>query len=354
MVLKNETGWYITLSIVCFIFIIVLTIFSPQGSFKHSMVNPTRKITHSIKPSNHYDKQLKDKLSGGEKSGIKISFEGRNLTPQNMAIFGLLSLLYTALFIFGVVNLFIFIAKAINKKPFSKIVKVPQSFSVSNKNISMLIFGITYLYLAMYLISFALMPKGKMNYNYFLIIFTALSVVFYTFIIASVLKVIPFKNLGIRFSAKYIIYSIRMYSATAVVILLTALILFQIQKIFHIHFNAQPMVYVIAALKEKWLLAILISEIVILAPISEELLFRGVIYNYLKKYLRWGYAAFLTSLLFAFLHANLFGFFIIFIISMVICYIYEKSNNIITAFLFHSLHNTLSIANILILKHLIT
>ena len=369
MVLKHETVWYTILSIICLIFIIILTIFSPRRSFKQDRAFFPGKITHTVKPSNRLfrqspskeissdsennsDKALKGKLSSKAGLGVKASSEEYSLTFKNIVIFWFLSLLNTALFIFGIINLFIFIARSANKKPFSVINALPRSLSLSSKSVSMLIFGITYLYLAMYLVFFALVPKNQPGPGYSLTVFIILSVIFYTFIIIGVLKVIPFKDLGIGLSFEHIVYSVRMYFATAVVILLTALILFQIQKIFHIHFNAQPMVYVIAALREKWFLTILILEIAILAPISEEMLFRGIIYNYLKKRIRWGYAAFLTSLLFAFLHANLFGFFVIFIISMAICYVYEKSNNIIAAFFFHSLHNTFSIANILILKHL--
>ena len=98
------------------------------------------------------------------------------------------------------------------------------------------------------------------------------------------------------------------------------------------------------------MLFILSIEIIFLGPISEELFFRGFIYNFLKKKLDWKSAVIITSIVFAFLHSSIWGFFIVFILSIGICYIYEKTRNIVSAIVFHSLYNTLSLVNILILK----
>ncbi len=83
----------------------------------------------------------------------------------------------------------------------------------------------------------------------------------------------------------------------------------------------------------------LILMAVVLAPISEELLFRMLIYRFLKG--RWGARAalILSSLLFAFMHFNILSFLPLFLLGMLLCRAYEKSENIYVSMAFHALFN---------------
>lgn len=73
----------------------------------------------------------------------------------------------------------------------------------------------------------------------------------------------------------------------------------------------------------------------ILAPIAEELLFRGVIYKRLKTYYDVTIAAYIASLIFAIAHFNLIQGLYAFVFGMMICFVYEKNGNILTVIAMH-------------------
>ena len=92
---------------------------------------------------------------------------------------------------------------------------------------------------------------------------------------------------------------------------------------------------------------------VILAPIVEELLFRGVIFAPLRKYSR-ALAYAVSTLLFAFLHVSAFIFFAfdlnLLLVMLVyvpagisLCWVYEKSGSIWTAIFLHALMNLVAV-----------
>lgn len=85
---------------------------------------------------------------------------------------------------------------------------------------------------------------------------------------------------------------------------------------------------------------------IVLAPIAEEIIFRGIIYPTIKKtgypkLALWG-----TSLLFAAIHINALSFIPLLILGAVLALLYEKTGNLITPILTHSVFNT---ANFLLL-----
>lgn len=78
---------------------------------------------------------------------------------------------------------------------------------------------------------------------------------------------------------------------------------------------------------------------VILAPISEELLFRAFIYRALKNYMPSLLSAIITSLMFALMHFNLLSFLPLFLLGFWLSRTYEKSGNIWVPILLHALFN---------------
>ncbi|SDC71450.1 CPBP family intramembrane glutamic endopeptidase [Geotoga petraea] len=83
-----------------------------------------------------------------------------------------------------------------------------------------------------------------------------------------------------------------------------------------------------------------------IAIIYEEILFRGVIYGFLKKYLKFNtlISIFITSILFSFMHSNsinIIDFLNIFILGMFLNYIYIKKENILYPIMIHFVYNSL-------------
>ena len=82
---------------------------------------------------------------------------------------------------------------------------------------------------------------------------------------------------------------------------------------------------------------------VILAPIVEEVLFRGLLYGALRKYFGIASAITVTSLVFALIHANVAAFLPIGLLSAILCGAYEKRGSIWDPMMVHALFNTTSL-----------
>ena len=81
---------------------------------------------------------------------------------------------------------------------------------------------------------------------------------------------------------------------------------------------------------------------IVLAPVAEEMLFRGIIYPTIKQA---GYpraAWWFTSLLFAAVHFNPPSFLPLLLLAMLLIWLYEKTNNLLAPIAAHSLFNTLN------------
>lgn len=82
-----------------------------------------------------------------------------------------------------------------------------------------------------------------------------------------------------------------------------------------------------------------IISVCILAPISEEFILRGVVYNNIRKYLDVPMALLLQGVLFGIIHMNLLQCLYAIILGMILGYIYEKTGSIIYSSIFHMIFN---------------
>ena len=82
---------------------------------------------------------------------------------------------------------------------------------------------------------------------------------------------------------------------------------------------------------------------VIISPIFEEILYRGLLYNKLKEISNAFIGVLISSILFAFLHIPKYGFgintFFLFLVGILLAYCYEKTDNIYVPILVHSINN---------------
>ncbi|MDD2234009.1 MAG: CPBP family intramembrane metalloprotease [Desulfitobacteriaceae bacterium] len=82
---------------------------------------------------------------------------------------------------------------------------------------------------------------------------------------------------------------------------------------------------------------------VIIAPVAEETLFRGLIYGSSRTYFGKWTAAAISSALFSALHFQLYGFFPRFILGLVLAYLYERNQSLLPAMVFHALNNSIAV-----------
>ena len=86
-------------------------------------------------------------------------------------------------------------------------------------------------------------------------------------------------------------------------------------------------------------------SVVVLAPIFEELIFRGMILNTLTKYNKM-FAIIVTSLLFGLLHLNITQAIPAFFMSLVLCYMYVQTDSILVTILAHAGNNLLALMSV--------
>jgi membrane protease YdiL (CAAX protease family) len=78
---------------------------------------------------------------------------------------------------------------------------------------------------------------------------------------------------------------------------------------------------------------------VILAPVAEEFIFRGVLYPFIKERGWPLLALFSVNALFALIHFDLATFFPLFVLALVLTWLYEQTNSLLASITAHSLFN---------------
>ena len=89
------------------------------------------------------------------------------------------------------------------------------------------------------------------------------------------------------------------------------------------------------------LIALLVITLVVLAPVCEEIFFRGYLYPALRNRMNKNPAMILNGLLFAAAHFELIGFLPRFLLGWGLCYIYERNRTLTGSMTGHALYNGL-------------
>lgn len=90
-------------------------------------------------------------------------------------------------------------------------------------------------------------------------------------------------------------------------------------------------------------IGLLVVLAVVLAPISEELIFRGCLYRFLKSQTTRLPAQLISGTLFALMHANLFSFVPLMIVGVLLARVYERSGHLLVPIWFHAFFNGFSL-----------
>ncbi len=88
-------------------------------------------------------------------------------------------------------------------------------------------------------------------------------------------------------------------------------------------------------------IAIYFVLVCVLAPIAEEIIFRGYVYGGLRRFLSSRQAIILGAALFAGVHLNSDAFLVIALIGALLCFLYERTRSLLPGMIAHGLHNGL-------------
>jgi membrane protease YdiL (CAAX protease family) len=91
---------------------------------------------------------------------------------------------------------------------------------------------------------------------------------------------------------------------------------------------------------------------VLLAPVAEEVLFRGILYPAIKQVGHPRLALWGTSLLFAAIHMNLVTFVPLAVLALVLTALYERTDNLLAPITAHVLFNALNFGMLLVQQHM--
>ncbi|MGC6455186.1 MAG: CPBP family intramembrane glutamic endopeptidase [Coraliomargaritaceae bacterium] len=106
----------------------------------------------------------------------------------------------------------------------------------------------------------------------------------------------------------------------------------------------QEAVLVFANSQSPVALTLLAFFAIILAPIAEEVIFRGCIYRFLKSKLRPQAAMLLSAIVFGSIHGNLMAFVPLTFVGFLLAYTYEKERNLLVPIFYHGLFNLFTLS----------
>ncbi len=92
-----------------------------------------------------------------------------------------------------------------------------------------------------------------------------------------------------------------------------------------------------------WLLLL----VCVVVPIGEEIFFRGFVYGALRARSRAAVAVGLSALLFALVHLEVFHFFPIFVLGLILATLYERTHTLLPGMLVHGLNNVVAVLALL-------
>ena len=86
---------------------------------------------------------------------------------------------------------------------------------------------------------------------------------------------------------------------------------------------------------------------VVIVPIIEEIVFRGLFYKLLRSYFSIVPSMLISSIIFSIVHQNILVSIVLFSLGLILCYSYERNKSIIYPIVIHSLFNLLMLLLIL-------
>ena len=144
---------------------------------------------------------------------------------------------------------------------------------------------------------------------------------------------------------------IKRYVITLPLIILAGFIINLISSYYGQTPEMQDVVQWVLEEKSLFILVSLIFFGIIIAPIIEEIMFRGFLQPALKNSFGGRYAIAASASLFAAVHMDMFAFLQIFILGMLLGYLYEKTQTLAASVIVHILHNSLTLVFLLYFKY---
>ncbi|OQZ02212.1 MAG: hypothetical protein B6D35_01680 [Candidatus Brocadia sp. UTAMX2] len=144
---------------------------------------------------------------------------------------------------------------------------------------------------------------------------------------------------------------VKRYAVTLPLIILAGFVINLISSYYGQIPEMQDVVQWVLEEKSLFVLGSLIFFGIVIAPVMEEIMFRGFLQPALKNSFGGRYAVAITAFLFAAVHMDIFAFLQIFILGMLLGYLYERTQTLVASTIVHILHNSLTLVFLLYFKY---
>lgn len=144
---------------------------------------------------------------------------------------------------------------------------------------------------------------------------------------------------------------IKRYLITLPFIILAGFIINLISSYYGIAPEMQDVIRWLLEEKSLFVIVSLVFFGIVIAPVMEEIIFRGFIQSALKNSFGKQYAILISALLFAAVHMDIFAFLQIFILGVLLGNLYEKTQTLAASIVVHILHNSLTMVFLLYFKY---
>jgi len=122
---------------------------------------------------------------------------------------------------------------------------------------------------------------------------------------------------------------------------------YALSRIIGVEFSSKIYEYLISYELIKYTI---VATAVVLAPLAEELYFRGLLYTSLKPKIGIFWASIASAAVFAAAHAMPTAFITLLVIGAVLAYVFERYKSIVPAMVAHAINNVLGVAVLLAIK----
>ncbi|HTL71633.1 MAG TPA: CPBP family intramembrane glutamic endopeptidase [Candidatus Eisenbacteria bacterium] len=133
------------------------------------------------------------------------------------------------------------------------------------------------------------------------------------------------------------------YLAALPVLVLVLALTQLVAQLVSYKFPPQPVVEMYLREEKHGTLAFFTIFVAVLGPVMEEIFFRGFAYKAFRTRFGVRYAALVTAVIFAALHASVIAFVPIFLLGLYLTYLYEKTGSLVPGMTAHILHNLLMV-----------
>lgn len=173
------------------------------------------------------------------------------------------------------------------------------------------------------------------------IVFSLIQFLIFTGYIFLILKGKYKLDFKVFFEKKYSFSEIVKYGLISSIVLFVVTMAASIIMVLMFPTTGEPqdIVNIFAYAGTGWEMFLVFIAAAVLAPISEELYFRGFLYKAFRNKFSQGVGVALTSTIFGLLHFDLYRFVPFFIAGVILNHIYEKYENILIPIIAHSLWN---------------